>query len=167
MRVFLAPLLIAATVGAVLLAGAQEPVATAPIPAGTTLRQWMSEDEFQAAGLKKLSAEELSSLDRFLRGMRAQAEKAAVEKVIPPPSPRRSSNQPLIESAIVGPFEGLKGRSRWLLKNGQVWQQSNAGEHFSARAESPGVVLLRTDFGNKMIVNGIAKPFYVRQIVLP
>ena len=90
-----------------------------------------------------------------------------MDKVQPPPSPHRGTSNQLIESSIVGNFEGLKGRTRWLLANGMVWQQGNSSDRFSGFAENPGVVLVRTPFGYKMVVNGIAKPFYVKQIILP
>ena len=143
-----------------------DPTYTPPLPQGTSLEQIMPPAVFKASGLKKLNAQELASLNEWLQGYRAQAEKVALEKVIPPPSPKRQTIAPVIETSIKGEFLGLKGRTRMLLANGQVWQQANSTDHYSVRLENPYCVLIRSTFGYKMLVAGLGRPFYVKQIVL-
>lgn len=125
----------------------------------------MSPAEFQSAGLKKLSPAELAKLNDFLRGMRAQVEQAAVEKVVPPPSRDRASDQRLIQSRIKGTFKGLTGRTRFVLENGQIWQQANDSDKFKVELENPPVVLAKSIFGYQIVVIGYSRTFYVKQII--
>lgn len=100
-------------------------------PAGNVERQ-MSAEEFKAAGLDKLSPQELAALNAWLQrkvgqetarvveSAREEGRKEVVEKNrgffdFGTPEP--------IESNIVGVFNGFaKGRT-YTLQNGQVWEQ--------------------------------------------
>ncbi len=136
----------------------------------TSLKQLMTPEEFKSAGLKKLSPEELQRLERFLQGYRDQAvqqsAKVTEEKVNPAPKRNRATRQAVVEAKINGPFTGLTGRTRIVLTNGSVWQQSNDTDKFATNLDSPDLVLVRTVFGYKMYVTGAPRWFYVRQVVL-
>lgn len=153
---------------------AQDPAAAnntaTPLAQDVSLRQLMTPEEFKAAGLKKLSPEELTRLENFLRGYREQTvqqvAKATEERVNPAPKRDRATRQSVIESGINGPFTGLKGRTRVVLKNGSIWQQSDSALKFRCNLDSPDVVLVHNFFGYKMYVQGAPRWFYARQIVL-
>ena len=131
----------------------------------------MTPEEYKAAGLKKLSPEELTRLENFLRGYREQTvqqvAKATEERVNPPPKRDRATHQQVVENAINGRFEGLTGRTRVVLKDGSIWQQANDTDKFTCGLNSPDVVLVRNIAGYKMYVTGAPRWFYARQIVVP
>ena len=147
---------------------------TAPLAQNVSLRQLMTPEEFKAAGLKKLSPEELTRLENFLRGYREQAvqqvakvtEERVKERENPAPKRDQATHQNVVEGTINGPFTGLKGRTRIVLKDGSVWQQGNDGDKFTCNLNSPDLVLVRTVFGYKMYVTGAPRWFYVKQVVL-
>ena len=151
-------------------ARAQDGSAPTPLAQNTSLKQMMTPEEFQAAGLKKLSPGELEHLERFLQGYREQAvqqvAKATEQRIDPPPTREQATHQAVVENHIKGPFTGLTGRTRVLLDNGSIWQEANENDKFLCHLDSPDVVLVRTVFGYKMYVTGAPRWFYVRQVVL-
>ncbi len=151
-------------------AQAPDPTAPKPLAENVSLKDLMTPEEFKAAGLKKLSPEELARLNRFLQGYREQAvqqvAKATEERVNPAPRRDRSTAQNVIEAKIQGPFTGLTGRTRVVLDNGSIWQQIDTAQKFPANLDSPDVVLVRTIFGYKMYVTGAIHWFYVKQVVV-
>ena len=130
----------------------------------------MTPEEFKAAGLNKLSPDQLNHLERFLQGYREQTvqqvAKATQERVDPAPTREHGTHQAVVENRIKGPFMGVTGRTRVLLENGSVWQQANESDKFNCRLDSPDIVLVRTVFGYKMYVTGAPHWFYVRQVLL-
>ncbi len=151
-------------------AQAPDPNAPKPLADNVSLKDLMTPEEFKAAGLKKLSAEELQRLERFLQGYRERAVqqevKATEERVNPPPRRDRSTAQNVIEGHIQGHFAGLTGRTRVVLDNGSIWQQIDTAQKFVASLDDPDVVLVRTVFGYKMYVTGAIHWFYVKQVVV-
>ena len=150
---------------------AQQPEA-APVPmaANTSLKQLMTPEQFKSAGLKKLSPEEMQNLERFLQGYRDQAVqesvKTAEERLNPAPRRDRATRRAVIEGQIQGHFAGLTGRTRVVLADGSIWQQSNDGDKFSANLDNPDVVLVKNVFGYKMYVTGASRWYYARQVVV-
>ena len=133
----------------------------------------MTPEEFKAAGLKKLSSEELDRLNRFLQGYRERAvqqvqQEAQVreDRVNPPPKRDQATKQNVVEAKIQGHFAGLTGRTRVVLDNGSIWQQIDTAQKYPANLDSPDVVLVRTIFGYKMYVTGAQHWFYVKQVVV-
>ena len=88
----------------------------------STLEERMTAAEFKAAGLDKLTPEELAALNDWLAGKVAAATAAA------PAQDTRGFNQQTgedgaIVSSIRGEFKGWKGAGqRFTLDNGQVWE---------------------------------------------
>ncbi len=162
----------AGSLGLLRMARAQAPDPTAPKPLAdnVSLKDLMTPEEYRAAGLKKLSPEELQRLERFLQGYRERAVKEQVkateERVNPAPRRDRSTAQNVIEGHIQGHFAGLAGRTRVVLDNGSIWQQIDTAQKFPANLDNPDIVLVRTIFGYKMYVTGAIHWFYVRQIVV-
>lgn len=112
------------------------------------LQQQMSPAEFQAAGLDKLSAAELASLNRWLQGKVQAATTQAVatareegrQEVI---KKNRGffdfgSDEP-IESTLQGEFRGFAKGRRYVLQNGQEWEQMDATQFSGSARQAPKV----------------------------
>lgn len=116
------------------------------------LQQQMSAAEFKAAGLDKLNAAELATLNRWLQG---KVEAATTEAVAAVREEAREegrqevivknrgffdfgSNEP-ISGVLQGEFRGFgKGRI-YVLDNGQQWEQTDATSISGVRKQSPKV----------------------------
>ena len=119
------------------------------------LEQQMTAGEFRAAGLDKLSADELANLNRWLQGQvqeeatvaveqareegRQQARQQAEAEAVG----RRSDSTPdgPIKSSIVGEFNGFGRGQRYTLENGQVWEQTDAARLEGVRISNPEVTI--------------------------
>ncbi|MFV0278572.1 MAG: hypothetical protein ACK5HY_15510 [Parahaliea sp.] len=80
----------------------------------------MSPEQYQAAGLDKLSPKEREALNRWLLGYtagEAQALRSTSEAV------RQAEQDIRIEAQISGDFDGWEGKTLFRLDNGQVWRQ--------------------------------------------
>lgn len=116
------------------------------------LQQQMSPAEFKAAGLDKLSAQELATLNRWLQGKVEAATTQAVAAVRE--SAREEGRQEVIvknrgffdfgsSEPIVGVLQGEfrgfgKGRV-YVLDNGQEWEQTDTSTTPGVRKQSPNV----------------------------
>ena len=116
------------------------------------LQQQMSPAEFKAAGLDKLSAQELATLNRWLQGKVEAATTQAVAAVRE--SAREEGRQEVIvknrgffdfgsSEPIVGVLQGEfrgfgKGRV-YVLDNGQEWEQTDSTSVVGVRKQSPKV----------------------------
>ncbi len=116
------------------------------------LQQQMSAAEFKAAGLDKLNAAELATLNRWLQG---KVEAATTEAVAAVREEAREegrqevivknrgffdfgSNEP-IRGVLQGEFRGFgKGRI-YVLDNGQQWEQTDTTSVSGVRKQSPKV----------------------------
>ncbi|MCW2068576.1 UNVERIFIED_ORG: hypothetical protein M2420_003955 [Stenotrophomonas maltophilia] len=116
------------------------------------LQQQMSAAEFKAAGLDKLNAAELATLNRWLQG---KVEAATTEAVAAVREEAREegrqevivknrgffdfgSNEP-ISGVLQGEFRGFgKGRI-YVLDNGQQWEQTDTTSISGVRKQSPKV----------------------------
>ncbi|KAF1708720.1 hypothetical protein [Pseudoxanthomonas sacheonensis] len=122
--------------------GQQTPLQTADV------EQQMSADEFKAAGLDKLSAQELAALNAWLQrkvvqetakateSAKEEGRKEVVEK-------NRGffdfGSKEAIESSIVGNFDGFAKGRQYTLENGQVWEQIEPASLAGVRKTNPKV----------------------------
>lgn len=112
------------------------------------LQQQMSAAEFKAAGLDKLSADELAALNAWLQGKVREATTSAVEQA------REEGRQEVIvknrgffdfgsrepiEAALAGEFNGFGKGRQYTLDNGQVWEQTDDARVSGVRRQAPGV----------------------------
>jgi hypothetical protein len=119
-----------------------------------SIRQAMSPEEFHRAGLDKLSAEELNSLDRWLQGDREKTAKKAAARTA-------KTKMDLIVSRVDGTFSGLGGGTVIQLEDGTAWKQANADDHFRGTSvDHPGAAVMHGVFGYKMRIEGVPE-FYV------
>jgi hypothetical protein len=107
------------------------------------IRELMSPDEYEAAGLDKLSEAERKALDAWLlRYTAGEAEtlRNTSDEV------REAKQEVRIEARVRAPFEGWSGDTLFHLDNGQVWQQRLDGR-FAYNGSEREVVLDKNFFG--------------------
>jgi hypothetical protein len=138
------------TCGAVTYAAQQE--------SSGSIQDAMTPAEFKAAGLNKLSPEELERLNAWLQGYREVAEKAAAKKATAVAS---RTKMDLLVSRVDGSFDGLTGRTVIKLEDGTVWKQANAEDRYRAKVtDHPAAAVIHGVFGYKMQIEG-TQEFYV------
>ncbi|MNV18653.1 hypothetical protein D3C71_1094870 [compost metagenome] len=112
------------------------------------LQQQMTETEFKAAGLDKLSAQELAALNNWLQGKVEQATTVALEQA------REEGRQEVIvknrgfydfgssepiRSRMTGEFSGFGKGRQFTLDNGQIWEQTDDARAAGVRKQTPDV----------------------------
>src|SRR5215467_787993 len=146
----------------VLLSAAWPALAAQEIISGS-IKEMMSPQEFKAAGLNKLSSEELQKLDAWLQGYRETTEKAA-EKRTEKKVARSFFNREPIVSRVDGSFAGLKGHTLIKLEDGTVWKQANIDDHAGpSPIDHPGAAVVWTGLGYKIRIQGVPE-FYVNPV---
>ena len=146
------------------------------------VEETMRPEEFKAAGLDKLSEDELQHLDAWLQGYRqstqkkaaeqaqAKAEveiKKATEKATEEANKTARTKLDSLVSRVDGNIDGLKGHTQIRLEDGTVWKQVNVDDHYRATiTDHPAAVVLHTTFGYKMRIEGMPE-FYVDPVVRP
>ena len=144
--------------------GCIERLHAAPPEMTGNIKEMMSPEEFKAAGLNKLSADELQKLDAWLQGYRQVTEQAAEKKATARAS---RTKMDLIVSRIDGQFNGLTGRTIIRLEDGTVWKQANADDRYRSRVtDHPAAAVIHGVFGYKMQVEG-TQEFYVDPVRNP
>lgn len=106
------------------------------------IEQLMSEEEFRAAGLHKLSPAEREALNRWLVGYTAedaQVLRHSSEEV------RQAEQDIRIEAEVKG-FRGWNGDTLFPLDNGQMWRQRLDGR-FAYNGNDGRVVIEKNFFG--------------------
>lgn len=114
----------------------------------TPLEERMSEQEFRAAGLHKLSDDELAALEAWLEGRDREDNQAAAEPETDQRGLEEGSGRSTIESRIVGTFSGWKGRgTTFELENGMVWRVAEDDRFVTREIENPRVEVRPGAFG--------------------
>jgi hypothetical protein len=156
-----------------------------------SLEETMRPEEFKAAGLDKLSEDELQHLDAYLQGYRQAAQKKAAEQAnakaqdeIKKANEKAEQAQKETEvakkeattartkldslvSRVDGSIEGIKGHTVIRLEDGTVWKQTNPDDKYHATVtDRPSAVVMHTTFGYKMRIEGMPE-FYVDPVVRP
>jgi hypothetical protein len=110
----------------------------------STLEERMSAKEFKAAGLDKLSPEELAALNAWL------SKKVSTTGAVPAATPvaddrgflTSTDDEGAIHSSIDGEFRGWSGRGdRITLSNGQVWEVVDSTSRLKIRVDNPEVTI--------------------------
>ena len=166
---------------------------TPPQKPNKSLEETMRPEEFKAAGLDKLSEDELQHLDAWLQGYRQAAQKKASEQAeakaqdeIKKANAKADEAQKATEEAkketaaakssvkldslssrVDGTIDGIKGHAIIRLEDGSVWKQSNPDDHYRATVtDHPAAAVFHTTFGYKMRIEGMPE-FYVDPVVRP
>ena len=124
----------------------------------SSLEEQMTGKEFMAAGLNKLSQEELDALNEWIRARSLgtldapRAAAAAAAASVPEdepdtggdrrglPSEKPADDSP-IRSAIVGDFKGWDGQTIFKLENGMIWVQDDRDKFYARDIENPIAVI--------------------------
>lgn len=128
-------------------------LAALPALAAPPIQQQMTPEEFRAAGLEKLSPEELARLNAWLgRTIEVETEKAATAAKKKVEDDNRGffnfgSTDP-IRSTIAGEFRGFGSGRTYTLANGQVWRQTDDASLAGVRLTDPTVVITPSVVGN-------------------
>ena len=117
------------------------------------IEQQMTPEEFQAAGLGKLTPEELARLNTWLgRTITTETTKAAAVAKQAVVEENRGfatfgSQEPIV-SRIAGRFDGFHEGRTYTLENGQVWKQLEAASLEGVHVDSPEVTIKPAVIGN-------------------
>ena len=117
------------------------------------IEQQMTPEEFQAAGLGKLTPEELARLNTWLgRTITTETTKAAAVAKQAVVEENRGfatfgSQEPIV-SRIAGRFDGFHEGRVYTLANGQVWKQIEAASLEGVHVDSPEVRIKPAVIGN-------------------
>jgi hypothetical protein len=149
---------------------AQEAVEKSTFPG---VKKAMSAEDYETAGLLKLSNEERAELDKFLRGFLSSGNEPAAKKAATRPAEeavkeedatplpveeavkeQKATASEVIQSRLVGPFTGYDGHSTFTLENGQVWTQSQPDSAVFKKVDSPPVLILKDNVGYRMYIAG-------------
>ena len=144
-----------------------EPARAAQPEMSGSIKEVMSPEEFKAAGLNKLSADELQKLDAWLQGYRQVTEQAAEKKATAKASAESHAKMDLLVSRVDGSFQGLTGRTIIRLEDGTVWKQANADDRYHSKVtDHPAAAVIHGVFGYKMRIEG-TQDFYVDPVRKP
>ena len=153
-----------ALVGLCVIFAFAQPLRAAREEASGGIQQMMTPEEFKAAGLNKLSPEELQKLDAWMQGYRQVAEQAGEKKGT---ARAERTKMDLIVSRVDGQFNGLTGRTIIRLEDGTVWRQANADDRYRPKnTDHPAAAVIHGVFGYKMQVEG-TQEFYVDPVRHP
>ena len=113
----------------------------------SSLEERMSAAEFKAAGLDKLTPEELAALNAWLQ-KRTEAAMEAAPAAAPSVDNRGFSRDPFgtsdgpIVSRIAGEFRGWDGTATvFTLENGQVWKSTDPAAKLVVKVQDPIVTI--------------------------
>ena len=150
--------------------------ASAEKPPTRGVEETMRPEEFKAAGLDKLSEDELQHLDAWLKGYRQTTQKKATEqaqaqateeikkatvKATEEAKKTAMTRIDTVVSRVDGNIEGIKGHTIIRLEDGTIWKQANADDRYRAtNPDHPPTTVVRTSFGYKMRIEGMPE-FYV------
>ena len=141
-----------------------EPTTAAEPEISGSIKDLMSPEEFKAAGLSKLSPDELQKLDAWLQGYRQTTEQKAEKKAT---ARAEKTKMDVIVSRVDGAFYGLTGRTIIRLEDGTVWKQANADDRYRAKnPDHPAAVVIHGVFGYQMHIEG-TQTFYVDPVRNP
>ena len=103
-----------------------------------SLEEELSEEKFEALGLRKLSVNELSELSKWIENYKTSHHFDG--------NTTDSEDDYFLVSEIDGIFEGWSGSTIFRLKNGQIWQQRLSGK-WKYYIQSPSVKIKKNFFG--------------------
>lgn len=135
------------------------------------IERQMSPEEFKAAGLDKLSPQELANLNAWMNHtLEAETTKASSNAKKKFEDENRgffhfNSDEPIV-AHIVGEFRGFGAGRSYTLDNGQVWKQIDDASLVGARKTDPSVRLTPSIVGNAwfMAIDGYSTRAKVQRV---
>lgn len=132
--------------GAVLLALVSVPLCALVWADGPDIRKLMTPEEFEAAGLDKLSPAEIEALNRWVVRYTAHEAPEVRRQDVVVKAEAAKADEAGFKTRIAGEFSGWDGDTIFRLQNGQIWKQRLEGRwHY--RADSPEVELRKNLMG--------------------
>src|SRR5437870_9920848 len=154
-------------IGALLIFSSSDLARAAQEVLSGSIQEMMSPEEFKAAGLNKLSPDELQKLDAWLQGYRQVTEQTAEKKATTKAAAESHAKMDLLVSRVDGTFNGLTGRTVIRLEDGTVWKQANADDRYRPKVtDHPAAAVIHGVFGYKMRIEG-TQEFYVDPVRHP
>ncbi len=139
-------------------------VAALPVMAQqfSSLEERMSAADFKAAGLDKLSPEQLHFLDSWLRAHeQVKTVSPSGQPVFYPDEQARDK----FNTHLVGHFSGWAGHTVFTLDNGQVWKQAESGAYSCPDIDNPEVTIKPMILGSwLMYVQGCNQSLRVERV---
>ena len=167
MKICCGALFVCVNLGFCVMLACVEPATGAQPEMSGSIKEMMSADEFKAAGLNKLSADELQKLDAWLQGYRQVTEQTAEKKATARAAKVEHAKMDLLVSRVDGTFNGLTGRTVIRLEDGTVWKQANADDRYRPKVtDHPAAAVIHGVFGYKMRIEG-TQEFYVDPVRNP
>lgn len=117
------------------------------------IEQQMTSEQFRAAGLDRLTPEQLANLNAWLnRTLVVETQKAATQAKKKVEDESRGflsfgSSEPIV-SRLNGEFRGFGRGQRYVLANGQTWEQVDAASLAGVRLTDPEVRIKPSVVGN-------------------
>lgn len=147
----------------------------------SSLEEQMTGKDFEAAGLEKLSPDELAALNAWIRSRSLatlDAPKAGSGAVYSGQTTSqdgdmrgfeneqmRNADRSVITSRIVGTFTGWDGQTVFTLENGMIWEQADKDKFYVKAIENPVVTIEPGAFRTwKLSVEGYASDCRVERI---
>ena len=141
----------------------------------SSLEEQMTGKEFDAAGLEKLSPQELATLNEWIRshslGSLAVAKTTSPVVVASEDIDRRGlpsddgDNDAPVESRIIGNFSGWDGQTVFKLENGMIWVQDDKDKFHIKEVQNPSVTIEQGMFNTwKLSIEGHKDDCKVRRI---
>jgi hypothetical protein len=128
----------------------------------SSLEERMSAADFKAAGLDKLTPQELQHLNTWLRNHeKVKAVTASGQPVFYPDNQPRDK----FTTHLVGHFRGWTGHSEFTLDNGQVWKQAESGAYSCPDIDNPEITIKPMVLGSwLMYVQGCNQSVRVERV---
>lgn len=144
---------------AVLVAPGTRGLGQSQTPLVPSIEGLMSVQQFRAAGLHKLSGDELAAMNEWL----TEYTLSVAQLVEQSAAGTAATSGNVIESRIDGEFTGWEGETIFKLQNGQIWQQSSYNYMYKY-IYNPDVVIYRSGSGYKMRVDRVDREIAVRRL---
>ncbi|HET6912736.1 MAG TPA: hypothetical protein VFH71_05250 [Rhodanobacteraceae bacterium] len=127
----------------------------------SSLEERMPSADFKAAGLDKLTPDELKYLDNWLQTHQQVKMVGSNGK----PVFYADSDREQFDTHIVGTFSGWNGNSEFTLNNGQIWKQAESGSESCATVTNPKVTIKPMILGSwLMYVQGCSDSVRVERV---
>lgn len=141
----------------------------------SSLEEQMTGEEFSAAGLDKLTEQELSALNSWIRARSLAtldaAPAAAASAAAVASEDRRGfkdeddDERTTISSRIIGRFSGWDGQTVFKLENGMIWVQADKDKFYVKEMENPLAIIEPGMFGRwHLTVEGLDSECRVERI---
>ena len=127
----------------------------------SSLEERMSSADFKAAGLDKLSPEQLKYLDNWLQTHQQTRMVSPTGK----PVFYADEDRKEFETHLIGSFSGWSGSTQFELNNGQVWKQAESGAYSCPTIDNPKVTIKPMILGSwLMYVQGCNESVRVERV---